>query len=59
MGQLKIRELRDRAKQALGPRFDIKTFHDEVLSGGAMPLDLLDARVDRWIKAQASTVAQK
>ena len=52
MGQLKIRELRDRAKQALGPRFDIKTFHDEVLSGGAMPLDLLDARVDRWIKAQ-------
>ena len=59
MGQLKIRELRDRAKQALGTRFDIKTFHDEVLSGGAMPLDLLDARVDRWIKAQAATVAQK
>jgi len=54
MGQLKIRELRDRAKQALGPRYDIKTFHDEILSGGAMPLDLLDARVDRWIKSQAS-----
>jgi len=54
MGQLKIRELRDRAKQALGPRYDIKAFHDEILSGGAMPLDLLDARVDRWIKSQAS-----
>jgi len=54
MGQLKIRELRDRAKAALGPRYDIKTFHDEILSGGAMPLDLLDARVDRWIKSQAS-----
>ena len=59
MGQLKIRELRDRAKQQLGARFDIKTFHDEILSGGAMPLDLLDARVDRWIKAQASSPAQK
>jgi uncharacterized protein (DUF885 family) len=54
MGQLKIRELRDRAKAALGPRYDIKTFHDEILSGGAMPLDLLDARVDLWIKAQAA-----
>jgi uncharacterized protein (DUF885 family) len=50
MGQLKIRELRDRAKKELGVRFDIKTFHDEVLSGGAMPLDV---RVDRWIRAQA------
>jgi uncharacterized protein (DUF885 family) len=58
MGQLKIRELRDRAKKELGPRFDIKTFHDEVLSGGAMPLDLLDARVDRWIKAQEAVAAK-
>ena len=53
MGQLKIRELRERAKQQLGPRFDIKTFHDEILDGGAMPLDLLDARVTRWINGQA------
>ena len=52
MGQLKIRELRERAKEKLGTRFDIKAFHDEILNGGALPLDLLEARVDRWIKAQ-------
>ena len=52
MGQLKIRELRDRAKEQLGDHFDIRSFHDEILNGGAMPLDLLDARVDRWIKSQ-------
>jgi uncharacterized protein (DUF885 family) len=52
LGQLKIRELRERARHELGPKFDLKTFHDEILSGGALPLDLLDARVDRWIKAQ-------
>jgi uncharacterized protein (DUF885 family) len=52
LGQLKIRELRERAKQQLGARFDLKTFHDEVLSGGALPLDVLDARVNRWIQAQ-------
>jgi len=52
MGQLKIRELRERAKEKLGVRFDIKAFHDEILNGGAMPLDLLEARVDRWIKSQ-------
>jgi uncharacterized protein (DUF885 family) len=56
LGQLKIRELRDRAKQRLGAKFDLKTFHDEILSGGALPLDLLDARVNRWI--QASLVVQ-
>jgi uncharacterized protein (DUF885 family) len=52
LGQLKIRELRERAKQRLGERFDLKTFHDEILSGGALPLDVLDARVNRWITAQ-------
>ena len=52
LGQLKILELRERAKQQLGSRFDLKTFHDEILSGGALPLDILDARVDRWVKAQ-------
>jgi uncharacterized protein (DUF885 family) len=52
LGQLKILELRERAKKELGPKFDLKTFHDEILSGGALPLDILDARVDRWIKAQ-------
>jgi uncharacterized protein (DUF885 family) len=52
MGQLKIRELRERAKKELGPKFDIKAFHDEILNGGALPLDLLEARTDRWIAAQ-------
>jgi uncharacterized protein (DUF885 family) len=54
LGQLKFRELRDRAQKELGPRFDIRTFHDEMLNGGVLPLDLLDARTDRWIAAQKS-----
>ena len=57
MGQLKIRELREKAKSQLGPHFDIKTFHDQILDGGAMPLDLLDARVTRWISSQAPSNA--
>jgi uncharacterized protein (DUF885 family) len=57
LGQLKIRELRERAKQQLGAKFELKTFHDEILSGGALPLDVLDARVNRWIKAQLTTTA--
>jgi len=54
LGQLKIRELRDRAQQKLGPKFDIRKFHDEMLDGGTLPLDLLDARTDKWIAQQAS-----
>jgi uncharacterized protein (DUF885 family) len=57
MGQLKIRELRERAKKELGPRFDLKAFHDEILNGGALPLDLLEERVDGWIKAQPAPKA--
>jgi uncharacterized protein (DUF885 family) len=52
MGQLKILELRDRAKTALGPKFDIKAFHDVVLDSGALPMDVLDHRVDAWIATQ-------
>ena len=48
IGQLKILELRDRAKKELGPRFDIRGFHDEVLGGGAMPLDVLQQRLAAW-----------
>jgi uncharacterized protein (DUF885 family) len=57
LGQLKIRELRERAKQKLGAKFDLKAFHDEILSCGALPLDMLDARLDRWIKAKIRTSA--
>ena len=59
LGQLKIRELRDRAKQQLGPQFDIRTFHDQVLNGGNLPLDLLDARINRWIAGQRPMNAQR
>lgn len=52
IGQLKILELRDKAKKALGDKFDIRAFHDQVLDAGAMPLDMLDARVTAWIDGQ-------
>jgi uncharacterized protein (DUF885 family) len=52
MGQLKILELRERAKTELGPKFDIKAFHDEVLDSGALPMDVLEQRVNTWIAAQ-------
>jgi uncharacterized protein (DUF885 family) len=52
LGQLKIRELRDRANKQLGSNFDIRAFHDEVLNGGVLPLDLLDARINGWIRAR-------
>jgi uncharacterized protein (DUF885 family) len=52
LGQLKFRELRARAQRELGAKFDIRAFHDEMLNGGALPLDLLDARTDAWIRAQ-------
>ena len=52
IGQLKILELRDRAKKALGDKFDIRAFHDEVIDSGAMPLDVLDERINAWIASQ-------
>jgi uncharacterized protein (DUF885 family) len=52
MGQLKILELRERAKTALGPKFDIKAFHDQVLDSGALPMDVLEQRIDAWIATQ-------
>jgi uncharacterized protein (DUF885 family) len=57
LGQLKIRELRERARKELGPKFDIRYFHDEMLNGGTLPLDLLEARTDKWIAQQKSTGA--
>jgi uncharacterized protein (DUF885 family) len=56
VGQLKIIELRERAKKQLGAKFDIKAFHDEVLSAGALPLDVLEQRIDGWIGSQKTEV---
>ena len=52
LGQLKFRELRERAQKGLGPKFDIRKFHDEMLDGGTLPLDMLEARTDKWIAEQ-------
>jgi len=56
-GQLTILKLRAEAKEQLGDKFDIKAFHDEILNGGAMPLELLQQRVEAWIKSQATKTA--
>ncbi len=54
IGQLKILELRARAEKALGAKFDLRAFHDMLLSAGALPLDVLEQRVDAWIAANKS-----
>ena len=52
VGQLKIRAIRDKAEAALGDKFNVKDFHTEVLKDGAMPLSMLEAKIDRWVAAQ-------
>jgi uncharacterized protein (DUF885 family) len=58
VGQLKILELRDRAKKALGDRFDLRAFHDQVLNSGALPLDVLSDRIDAWIASQRTAASK-
>jgi uncharacterized protein (DUF885 family) len=58
IGQLKIMELRDRAKKTLGDKFDLRDFHDQVLDAGALPLDLLSDRVDGWIASRQKAIRQ-
>jgi uncharacterized protein (DUF885 family) len=57
LGQLDILKLRDKAQKELGDKFDIRAFHDEILNGGALPLDVLDARTDAWIAAQKTSAS--
>jgi len=52
IGELKIRELRQRAEDSLGEKFDVRTFHDKVLENGALPLSILETTVDEWIDQQ-------
>ena len=52
VGQLKIRELRQRAEKELGPKFDVREFHAQVLMTGALPLSILEQKIDRWIAAK-------
>jgi uncharacterized protein (DUF885 family) len=53
IGQLKISAIRAKAEKVLGPKFDIRAFHDELLKDGALPLDLLEAKMDVWMEDQA------
>jgi len=52
MGQMKILELRAKAQQELGSKFDIRAFHDAVLDQGPLPLDLLEIKINTWIVSQ-------
>jgi uncharacterized protein (DUF885 family) len=52
VGQLKMRAIRDKAEERLGDRFNVKAFHTQVLKDGAMPLSMLEAKIDRWVNSQ-------
>ncbi len=55
IGERKIQDLRAHAEQALGAKFDIRGFHAELIKDGSLPLDVLAAKIERWIKAQPAT----
>lgn len=58
IGEIRLREIRARATRELGDRFDVRTFHDALLLGGPLPLDLLDQRMDRWIAEEKAKPAE-
>jgi prolyl oligopeptidase len=59
IGQLKMLTLRERAERELGDDFDIRAFHDELLGGGALPLDLLEQRMDAWVTTVGARLARQ
>jgi len=59
IGQRKIRELKDKAARTLKDRFDVKAFHAQVLMDGSLPLDVLDAKINRWIESVAAAPANR
>ena len=58
IGEIKILELRDKAKTSLGQDFDIRRFHDAVLENGGIPLDILEDRIDRFIFAERNRISR-
>jgi uncharacterized protein (DUF885 family) len=52
LGEIRIRELRKRAEEALGTKFDLRRFHDAVLAQGAVPLTVLESQIDAWVVAE-------
>jgi uncharacterized protein (DUF885 family) len=59
IGELKIKELRARAVKELGEKFDVRAFHDAVLSSGAIPIDVLEANINEWIAGQKKAAASR
>lgn len=59
MGEIKIRQLRAKAEQQLGAKFDLRAFHDALLANGALPLEILEAEMDRFIATQSSKTSTK